>query len=320
MRYDLEKRSRGRFSRADATPSSGGRATPPASPADAVSPSSRADTTAPVGTVAVTAPKADRAPRPFRTRLAGTRATRAWVTVASLVVVLACWQLCGQSGLFNPQYTSTPSAVARAGGSLFSSGELGTDLRVTLVEFVTGFLGAVVVGVPLGMLMGWRLRVRQTLEPALIALYVTPSLAVLPIVVIALGIGQGSKIALVFIEAVITIAVNAMAGIRETDPRLIAAARSCCASPGAVFRKVLLPSALPMIIAGLRLGAGRGVIAVVVAELYGGTQGVGQLIAAYGQNFDVASLLFLTLLIGVFGYAVSGLLRIAEAAVSSWKG
>jgi ABC-type nitrate/sulfonate/bicarbonate transport system permease component len=264
-------------------------------------------------------PAAAAAPRGPRRRT-GARTGRALTTVLSVVVVLVLWQIAGKTGFFNIQYTSTPSDIASAGKHLISDGELGSNVRVTLVEFLYGFLGAVVVGTPLGMLMGWKLRVRQTLEPALIALYVTPSLAVLPIVVIALGIGQNSKEALVFIEAVITIAINAMAGIRETDPRIIAAARSFCASESAVFGKVLFPSALPMIIAGLRLGAGRGVIAVIVAELYGGTQGVGQLISSYGQNFDIAPLLFLTLLVGVFGYAVSGLLRIAEAAVSSWKG
>jgi NitT/TauT family transport system permease protein len=244
---------------------------------------------------------------------------RAYVTLLSVVVVLVCWQAVGATGLVDGQYTSTPTAVVKAGWELVRSGELGDNVGVTLVEFLVGYLGAVVVGVPLGMLMGWRLRFRQTLEPAMIALYVTPSLAVLPVVILILGVGSASKMALVFIEAVITIAINAMAGIRETDPRMVQAARSLCASETAVFGKVLFPSALPMIIAGLRLGAGRGVIAVIVAELYGATQGVGLMISSYGQSFDTASLLFLTLLVGAFGYALSSLLRLAETAVSSWR-
>lgn len=244
---------------------------------------------------------------------------RGRVTLASVVVVLVVWQIVGATGLVNVQYTSTPIAVVRAGWELIRSGELADNIGVTLVEFLVGYLGAILIGVPLGMLMGWRLRFRQTLEPALIALYVTPSLAVLPVVILILGVGSTSKMALVFIEAVITIVINAMAGIRQTDPRMVQAARSLCASDRAVFGKVLFPSALPMIIAGLRLGAGRGVIAVIVAELYGATQGVGLMISTYGQNFDTAPLLFLTLLVGVFGYALSALLRRAETAVSSWR-
>ncbi|GLY43421.1 ABC transporter permease [Amycolatopsis sp. NBRC 101858] len=267
-----------------------------------------------------------RPPRPATTppphRAVGLRwvpPIRARFVLGSVVVVLALWQLAGQTGLVDVQFTSTPSAVVRAGGDLLSSGELGKNAQTTLVEFFAGFAPAILVGVPVGMLMGWKLRVRQTLEPALVALYVTPSLALLPLVVLALGIGEASKIAMVFIEAVITIAVNAMAGIRETDPKLVQAARAFCAGGGAMFGKILFPSALPTIMAGLRLGAGRGVIAVIVAELYGGTDGVGQLIATYGQNFDVATLMFLTLVVAVFGYALTQLLRVLGTAATSWE-
>ena len=244
---------------------------------------------------------------------------RAKVVVASIAVVLAGWQLAGQLGLVDVRYTSVPTAIASAGIELARSGELWSNASLTLLEFLTGFVFAVAVGVPLGMLMGWRLRLRQTLEPALAALYVTPSLALLPLVVLALGIGPASKIAMVFIEALITIVVNSMAGIRETDRKLVRAARSFCASEVAVFRKVLLPSALPTVMAGLRLGAGRGVIAVIVAELYGGTRGIGLQISSYGQSFVIAPLLFLTLLVGIFGYAVSTALRATERRASSWK-
>lgn len=245
---------------------------------------------------------------------------RARIIVASLAVVVVSWQLVGQSGLVDVRYTSTPGAVLQAGVAMAISGDLWNNAQITLLEFVAGFALAIVAGVPLGMLMGWRLRLRQTLEPTLTALYVTPSLALLPLIVLAWGIGPISKIVMVFIEAVITIAVNAMAGIRETDTRLVQAARSFCAGEFSLFGKVLLPSALPTIVAGLRLGAGRGVIAVVVAELYGGTKGIGLQISGYGQSFAIAPLLFLTLLVGLFGYAVSLALSVLESRISAWRG
>jgi ABC-type nitrate/sulfonate/bicarbonate transport system permease component len=242
------------------------------------------------------------------------------VALGSVVVVLVAWQLSGQSGLIDTKYTGTPIAVLRAGKQLVGSGELWSNARVSLVEFGAGLLLAVVVGAPLGMLMGWRLRLRQTLEPALLALYVTPSLALLPLIVLAFGIGETSKIAIVFVEGVITIVVNAMAGIRESDPRLVQTANSFCASRFAVFTKVLLPSALPTIVAGLRLGAGRGVVAVIVGELYAGSQGIGLMVSSYGQSFDIAPLLFVTLAVAVFGYLVSLLLRSLQSAVTTGKG
>jgi ABC-type nitrate/sulfonate/bicarbonate transport system permease component len=244
---------------------------------------------------------------------------QATVMTTSVVVVLATWQVAGQFGVIDPSYTSTPTEVVAAGVEMARSGELWSNAQITFLEFLAGYVLAVVVGVPLGMLMGWRVRLRQALEPALVALYVTPGLALLPLIVLAMGIGPASKIAMVFVEAVITIIVNSMAGIRETDPRLVQAARSFCASDVAVFGKVLFPSALPTIVAGLRLGAGRGVIAVIVAELYGGTVGIGLQISTYGQSFVIAPLLFLTLLVAVFGYAVSSALRAAERRLSSWQ-
>lgn len=246
--------------------------------------------------------------------------TRLKIVLASIVVVLGCWQLAGQFGLVDTKYTSTPVDILRAGVELARTGELWGNARLTLAEFAAGFALAAVIGVPLGALMGWRLRLRQTLEPTLVALYVTPSLALLPLIVLALGIGPTAKIAMVFIEALITIVVNTMAGIRETDPSLVRAARSFCAGEVAVLRKVLLPSALPTIVAGLRLGAGRGVIAVIVAELYGGTRGIGLQISSYGQSFAIAPLLFLTLLVAIFGYLVSTALQLAERRMSAWKG
>jgi ABC-type nitrate/sulfonate/bicarbonate transport system permease component len=256
-----------------------------------------------------------------RTRTAKRRrgGSRTVVGAAAVVVGLAIWQLLGQTKIVDPAYISTPIDVVRGGGQLISDGDLGSNALVTLQEWIIGLLAATIIGVPIGMLMGWRLRIRQTLEPLLTSLYVTPSLALLPIVVLAFGIDKPSKIALVFIEALITIIVNSMAGVRETDPKLVRAARSYNANGYAVFTKVLFPSALPTIVAGLRLAAGRGVIAVILAELYAGTAGLGQLIATYGQNFDIAPLLFLTLVVGVFGYLVSAALRALEATLTSWK-
>lgn len=241
---------------------------------------------------------------------------RVWAGLVSVLVVLLAWQVAGTTGLIDQRYLGTPVAVLRAGGTLLSSGELWGAAQVSLVEFVGGLLLAIVVGVPLGMLMGWRLRLRQTLEPTLLALYLTPSLALLPVIVLALGIGVASKLAIVFVEAVITIVVNTMAGIRETDTALVRAARSFGASQFTIFRTILLPSALPTIVAGLRLGAGRGVIAVIVGEIYAGSGGIGQLVSSYGQSFDTGPLLFIALVVAVFGYLVGLGLRALQSAVA----
>lgn len=251
-----------------------------------------------------------------RLRLPPLRARVAFISAATLLTV---WQIAASTGMINTGYFSSPIAVAQAAWELVASRELGDNAPITLFEFASGYSIAVAIGVPLGMLMGWRLRVRQTFEPVLIALYVTPSLALLPIFVLALGIGTASKIAIVFVEVLITVVVNTMAGIRETDPKLVQAARSFCANDLDVFRKVLFPSAVPTMVAGLRLGVGRGVITVIVAELYGGIGGVGVMISVYGQSFKIAELLFLVFLVGLFGYALNLVISTAERAVTPWR-
>lgn len=245
--------------------------------------------------------------------------SRARVSTISVVAVLGAWQLLGSIGAIPVDFTSTPIDIVRAGSELAVSGELGTAVVATLRVFLIGTALGVVVGVPLGMLMGWRLRIRQTLDPLISALYVTPSIVLLPIFVLALGAGDASKMTIVFIEVVITVIINSMAGIREADPRLLRAAKAFQSSESQIFRSVLFRSALPTIIAGVRLGAGRGIVTAIVAELYGGVSGVGVLIALYGSSLQVAQLMFLVVLVGAFGYLLSTLLRELEIKSTPWK-
>jgi ABC-type nitrate/sulfonate/bicarbonate transport system permease component len=253
--------------------------------------------------------------RPARRMLS----SRARVSTVSVVIVLGTWQLLGSIGAIPVDFTSTPIDIVKAGWELAVSGELGAASVSTLRVFLIGTTLGVVVGVPLGMLMGWKLPIRQTLDPLISALYVTPSIVLLPIFVLALGASDASKIAIVFIEVVITVIINSMAGIREADPRLLRVAKAFQASESQLFRLVLFRSALPTIIAGIRLGTGRGIVTAIVAELYGGVSGIGVLIAVYGASLQVSQLMFLVILVGAFGYLLSTLLRELEIKSTPWK-
>jgi len=237
----------------------------------------------------------------------------------SIVVVLVAWQVSASSGLVDASYTSSPLEIVKAAAELVTSGELAQNLPTTLFEFSIGYALAVVIGVPLGMLMGWRLRVRQVFEPLLYALYVTPSLALFPIFVLVWGIGTTSKIAIVFVDVLATVVINAMAGVQETDARTLRMAHAFGAGQMAQFWKIIAPSAMPTTVAGLRLGVGRGVITVIVAELYGGVVGLGVMISAYGSSFNVPPLIVLALLAGLFGLIVGSLLRRIERSVFRWE-
>src|SRR5262249_49350656 len=152
-----------------------------------------------------------------------------------------------------------------------------------------GFGLAAVAGIALGAAMGASAPVRDYLEPAFAALYSTPIVALAPLFIAWFGIGEASKIAVIFLYAVFPIVVNTTAGVRHVDRDLLDLARAYCANRPQTFVTVLLPAALPHLIGGLRLGVARGVVAVVVAELFGASAGLGFLILEAGQTFATAT-------------------------------
>jgi NitT/TauT family transport system permease protein len=209
-------------------------------------------------------------------------------------------------------YTSQPSRVIAASLEIMRSGVFFHDISVSLLEFAVGFAFAIVIGVPVGLLLG-RFRILQyILDPPIMAIYATPHLALLPIIVVWLGIGMQSKIAVALIGGVIPILVNSTAGVREVERSWVIAARSFCASEWDVFVKVILPAALPAVIMGIRLGLSRAVLGVVVAEMYQSQAGVGNEIMRYGSEFRTDLLLFDVLLVSLFGFAATWAVRALE--------
>jgi ABC-type nitrate/sulfonate/bicarbonate transport system permease component len=261
-----------------------------------------------------------RSTAPIRRRHGRRRLTAVLMPVASIVLVLVIWQVLSALGVIRAQFFSSPVEVFAHGFVLIQTPGFWGNVGQTVFEYVIGFVAGVVVGVPLGVLMGWRTRLRQTLEPFLTSLYVSPSLVLLPVIVLMFGIGPGSKIAIVLLETLLMVSVNAMAGIRQTDPDLARAARSFAASDAKLFTAVLVPGALPSVLVGLRLAAGRAVTVVIVAELYGGVVGVGTLISGYGSSFQIPELLFLVGAVAIFGYLVTTALRVVESRVSATRG
>jgi NitT/TauT family transport system permease protein len=237
--------------------------------------------------------------------------SRAFVSGASVVLFLVAWEIAPRLGLVDAFYTSQPSRVALACG-----GTLGRDAVVSLSEFAGGVSLALAVGVPLGLMLGAFPILRDLLDPPVMAIYATPQLALLPIFVLWLGIGMASKIAVVFLGAVIPIVVNTMAGVRQVDRTLVVAARSFCATRRDVFVKVILPASLPAIMIGIRLGLSRAVLGVVVAEMYVSQEGVGNQIMRLGSAFRVDRLLVYVLIVSVFGLAATTAARQLEERVA----
>ena len=254
------------------------------------------------------------------------RASSGWplsrrTTVSTLAVLLffAAWQVVPGLGLVNSQFTSQPSSVIAAAVDVLRNDHFFFHARISLSEFGLGFALAVVVSIPLGVLLGTSRYARYVLDPPLMALYMAPTLILLPIMVIWLGIGMASKVAVVFLGAIFPIIVNTMAGMREADPNLIQTARCFGANKLDVFIRILIPGSLPAILMGMRLAVGRGVLGVVVGELYASQDGIGHQLMKYGSAMRIDRLLVYALVISAFGYAMTSLVRLLESRVQSWR-
>jgi ABC-type nitrate/sulfonate/bicarbonate transport system permease component len=244
---------------------------------------------------------------------------RAVLGSLSVFVFLASWEICSQTEMIKPLFISSPSGILKATYALFSSGEIYNDLFVSGTEFVVGFGFAILFGIPLGLLAGWYRRVYFVLDPFISALYSTPRIALLPLIIIWLGIGIWSKVAIVFLGAFFPICVNGLAGVRTVDEELIKAARSFGANDFRIFRTVVLPSSVPFLLTGLRLGVGRGLVGIVAGELYAATAGIGYLINVAGATFQTSKVFVGILIIASIGMLFVELLTRLEKKFDKWR-
>jgi NitT/TauT family transport system permease protein len=237
----------------------------------------------------------------------------------SMLAFLGLWELSTALGWVNPLFTSSPLRIVRAGYDMFADGSIFEHLEASAQEFAAGFGLAIVLGVPLGLLMGWYSRLNAVLEPFVSALYATPRIALLPLILIWLGIGLASKIAIVFLGAIFPILVNTITGVRTVEADFIKAARSFGANDRQMFLTVVLPSSVPMLLAGLRLGLGHALVGIVVGEMYGATKGLGFLIATAGARFQTDRVMVGILIIAACGIALTELFRVIERRFERWR-
>ena len=241
------------------------------------------------------------------------------LSLATLVIVLGVWEAATRTGLVNSLLLASPSAIVASAWSMFvTKGDVYHHLVVSAQELALGFVVAVIVGVPVGVLMGRNRLLRQAIEPYVMALYSTPQVALFPLLILLLGFTVQSKAALVFLGAVFPIVINTTAGVIGTDPRLLEMARSFTAPESAVFRKVILPAALPTISTGLRLAVGRALIMVFVAELVSSTEGIGYLITRAGATFDTPRLFAGVLVFTIVGVLLGWGTQAVERRLLPW--
>ena len=238
------------------------------------------------------------------------------IRAVSLGVVLTAWQLVGQR--IDPILFTTPSAVSVAALQMVVSGELWSYLWPSLVVLVVGLAISAVAGITVGLLLArfWALDV--ALDMYITFLYSTPTVALVPLIVLWVGFESTAKIVILFLFAFFPLVINTYQGVKNVDPRLLEVGRAFRCSERQLWTNIVLPAALPFIVTGLRLAVGRGLIGMVLADLYTAISGIGYLIVRSASTYRVDKMFVPIVVLGLLGITLTALLRAAERWVAPW--
>ncbi len=238
------------------------------------------------------------------------------IRVVSVGVVLTLWQIVGRG--IDPVLFTTPSAVAVAAVDMIGSGELWTYLWPSLLVLAVGLSLAAVIGIAVGLLLArfWVLDV--ALGVYITFLYSTPSVALVPLIVLWAGFETTAKVIILFMFAFFPMAINTYQGVKNVDTKLIEVGRSFRCSERQLWTNIVLPAALPFIVTGLRLAVGRGLIGMVLADLYTAISGIGYLIVRTASTYQVDKMFVPIMTLGILGVTLTALLRLLEVRVAPW--
>lgn len=245
------------------------------------------------------------------------RLSRSAVTALSVAIAIAIWELFGSQ--INPVFGSYPSAIAVAFWELSRTGKLWAALAESLQPFVVGYCLAIAVGVPLGLVVG-----RFRIMDAALGIYITagyamPLVALVPLLILWLGLGFKVKVAVIFLMSLFPICINTWAGVKAVPKSLIEVGKSFVASDAVILRRIVLPATLPYIMVGIRLAVGRAVVAMVVAEFFTTISGLGAIIINAANNFDTAAMFVPIVVLMVIAIGLNSLIGLFERRVAPWQ-
>ncbi|NJD53957.1 MAG: ABC transporter permease [Candidatus Methanoperedens sp.] len=237
-----------------------------------------------------------------------------------VLIFFAIWEALPGIGVIDPLFLPTFSDTISTLFQLFISGKLLVHIGASLQRSLLGFALAVIVGIPLGFLMGWYNRFERYTDLFIQSLRNTSTFALLPIFLLFLGLGEASKIAIVFYGATWHILINTISGVKNVDPIYIKAAKSMGVSDKDLFRKIILPACTPSIVSGARLAAKTAILVVIAAEMIGAKSGLGFYIQNAQFNFMIPEMYAGILTLVILGLVVNYLLVWFEKKATYWKG
>lgn len=235
------------------------------------------------------------------------------------VIVLPLWEAAVRLGFVKQVTLSAPTLIASTFVSDIANGVLWPHLAISAQEFVLGLSFALVTGIPIGLILGLSRRLNFLIDPWLSAIYATPTIALVPLVVLTLGLGLPAKIFIVWLEAIFVVVVSVISGVRAADQRHLDLAKSFGASRWLKFKSVIMPTSVPFMLTGVRLGATRAIVGVVVAEFFAANAGIGFFINFSGTTFRTDRVYEGVILLGLLGVIIGEVIRRVERRFERWR-
>lgn len=236
-----------------------------------------------------------------------------------LVVLLALWEIAPRIGLVDRVFFPPFSEIAKTWWQLLVSGELWKHFSASIVRSALGFFIAIAVAVPLGLLIGWYPLARELFNPVLELFRNTAALALLPVFILLLGIGEVSKVGIIIFACIWPILLNTIAAVRDVDPLYIKSAKSMNLSDFQLFKKVILPASVPTIFTGIRMAGTGAILVLIAAEMIGAKVGLGYYITFTQYNFQIPEMYAGILTISLLGIVINQTLLAIEKHFSKWK-
>ena len=239
------------------------------------------------------------------------------ITVASVTILLIVWEIFGRR--INPVFGSYPFAIAEAFWELVVTGQLWSALYDSLRPFVIGYALAILVGVPLGLFIGGFRAAEAALGLYITAGYAMPLVALVPLLILWLGLGFAVKVAVIFLMSLFPICINTWLGVTAVPKTLIEVGKSFVAPDTVILRRIILPATLPYIMAGIRLAVGRAVVGMVIAEFFTTISGLGAVIINSANNFDTATMFVPIIILMMTAIGLNWLIGFVERWVAPWQ-
>ena len=236
-----------------------------------------------------------------------------------LLAGLLLWEIAARSGWISGLFFPAPSIILFTLGEMALSGKLWSALNITLYRLGMGLILGAGSGLLLGWLMGANRAARVTLDPIVAALHPLPKLALFPIILVLLGIGEASKIALVAMASFFPLVINTLAGVQQIDHTYWEAAANFGARRGALLRRVILPGSLPMVMVGLRLALNSGLVVTIAVEMLSAREGLGAMIWLAWQTLRTEELYAVLVIIGVIGLLGNAVLTFISGRLVPWQ-